>query len=628
VNFFSALLSRLVLIVAGIVAAVPCVAQSMDSWSSPRTETSAAAAAFRTTIGSIPVSKLRLNAIDPAEIAKAKRENSSSNKRLQIGIGRDVALEAIAESAASAVFWAPVPGGIAAHWEISSPGAQSLRVGLAVRSISPGVEIRFAGTASTVVYGPFSAGEVSAGAIYWSPVLSGESGIMEIFVADGVPQPDISIARVSHLFADPADPNVERLAKDGSESCEVDLVCRAATDSTLALIGNAVAKMTFSDGLGGSTFLCTGTLLNSTETGTPYFYSANHCISTQASATTLTTHWFYDRTGCGSGTSSPSYVQLSGGATLLYNNQSADALLLRLNRTPPGGATFAGWNAGTLASGTPVTAVHHPRGDWKKVSLGNMTGFLTDLDLGGSFIRVDWTSGVTEGGSSGSGIFVGTNYQLRGGLLGGPSSCAATPSQRYDKYSRFDQIYSAIERYLNPTVPGSQIVVEYQNTANFPGSPGGHFFYSSDPAEQAAIDAGQAGAFFRTSRQFKTGGTSPVCRFYGSVTPGPNSHFFTVDAAECNALRAAQVIPRPTTIQQWNYEGISYSTTPAVVSGGVRSCPAGTQPLYRAYNNAFPLSGPRNPWDSNHRFTPVLSDIAAMVAQGWRDEGIVFCTPL
>ena len=172
-------------------------------------------------------------------------------------------------------------------------------------------------------------------------------------------------------------------------------------------------------------------------------------------------------------------------------------------------------------------------------------------------------------------------------------------------------------------------VVEYLNSSDFPNSPGGHFFYSSDPAEQAAIDQGAAGAFFRTNRQFLTGGTSPVCRFYGSIRPGPNSHFFTVDSNECNALKAAQVIPTPSTTQQWNSEGMGYSTTPVTVAAnGARSCPIGTQPLYRAYNNAYTPSGAKNPWDSNHRFTLQAADIATMLASGWRDEGIVFCTTL
>jgi hypothetical protein len=181
---------------------------------------------------------------------------------------------------------------------------------------------------------------------------------------------------------------------------------------------------------------------------------------------------------------------------------------------------------------------------------------------------------------------------------------------------------------ISDSAPVAAVVVEYLNTADFPNAPGGHFFYSSDPAEQAAVDAGAAGQFHRTGRQFVTGGTAPVCRFYGSVSPGPNSHFFTVDPGECNALKAAQIVPTPTTVQQWNYARNEYLPTPATVAGdGTRSCPAGTAPLYRAYNNAFTLGGTRNPWDSNHRFTPVQSDIAALVAQGWRDEGIAFCTP-
>ena len=39
-----------------------------------------------------------------------------------------------------------------------------------------------------------------------------------------------------------------------------------------------------------------------------------------------------------------------------------------------------------------------------------------------------------------------------------------------------------------------------------------------------------------------------------------------------------------------------------------------------------PPAGPKNPWDSNHRFTPVQADITALGAGGWRAEEIVFCT--
>jgi hypothetical protein len=218
--------------------------------------------------------------------------------------------------------------------------------------------------------------------------------------------------------------------------------------------------------------------------------------------------------------------------------------------------------------------------------------------------------------NAGVGDMASASYQMSSSL-GDSTFTGAMTSSGY-------RLSSGFWGFVDTTV--KQAVVEYRNTADFPNSPGGHFFYSSDAAEQAAVDAGAAGAFLRTGRQFLTGGTSPVCRFYGSVTPGPNSHFFTVEVNECNALIALQVSPTPTTVQQWNYEGLGYSTTPAVAAGnGAPSCPAHTSPVYRVYNNAFPLSGPKNPWDSNHRFTSQLSDIAAMVAIGWRDEGIVFC---
>ena len=180
---------------------------------------------------------------------------------------------------------------------------------------------------------------------------------------------------------------------------------------------------------------------------------------------------------------------------------------------------------------------------------------------------------------------------------------------------------------ISDTGAPSATVVEYLDTLDFPDSPGGHYFYSSDPAEQAAVDAGGAGKFFRTGRTFKTGGTAPVCRFYGSIIPGPNSHFFTVSPDECNALKAAQRTPTPISVQQWNYERIEYNTTPPVIVNNQLACPAGTVPLYRAYNHAFTPAGVKNPWDSNHRFTPNRADINALVtSSGWRDEGLQFCT--
>ena len=441
---------------------------------------------LRLPVGAIPATLVRLEAVEAAQIDAIRHANSLTPlKRLQIGIGR--AVEGNPAASDVALAWTPVAGGYVAQWQVTSPDARALRVGLAAARMAPGTEIRFAGGAQLeTVYGPFSAADVKPGTgIYWSPVLLGDTATLEVFVAHGTARAEVAlaVAQVSHLFASPADANVETQAK-AAQFCEVDIVCRSASDAALANVGRAVARMTFSDGVTGGSFLCTGTLLNvASGPLTPYFYSANHCISTQASASTLTTHWFYDAAGCGSGAVSSSYVQVAGGATLLYANEPSDVLLLRLNNSPPGGAVYAGWDATTLGNGAALTAVHHPAGDLKKVSLGTMGGFGSYPGLSGSFIIARWNAiatGVTEGGSSGSGIFSGSSsseYRLRGGLLGGPSSCSASSASLYDNYSRFDQAYSVLAQFLNP------------------GGSGGTCTYSIAPTS-IALGAGTASGIF------------------------------------------------------------------------------------------------------------------------------------
>ena len=354
----------------------------------------------------------------------------AANKRVQIGIGQKVPASAVNTSAA--LRWIPVAGGIAAQWEVTSPGARALRVALAVSQLPTGAEIRFAGRSDPgVVYGPYGARDVRlAGPTYWSPALEGDRAIVEVYLAAGTSPSSLAleVTQASHLFVSPSHPKAEVVAK-AAEACEVNLICRSATDAALANTGRAVARMTFSRD--GATFVCTGTLLNPADgTSTPYFYSAAHCISTQEVASTLTTYWFYETTSCGSSTVNPGAVQIGGGATLLFASEATDGMLLRLNNPPPGGAVYAAWNADTLPVGAMLTAIHHPDGDVKKVSLGNVGGFGAAIPGGASFIIARWNStatGVTEGGSSGSGIFTAigvpaSSYQFRGGLFGGPST--------------------------------------------------------------------------------------------------------------------------------------------------------------------------------------------------------------
>jgi hypothetical protein len=143
-----------------------------------------------------------------------------------------------------------------------------------------------------------------------------------------------------------------------------------------------------------------------------------------------------------------------------------------------------------------------------------------------------------------------------------------------------------------------------------------NYFITANAVEAAAVDSGGAGpGWLRTGDTFYAGGINPVCRFYGSISPGPNSHFHTVNAAECEQLRQLQVTA-PASQKRWNFESFDFLTT--APAGGV--CPNGTVPVYRAYNN-----GAARGIDSNHRITASTSRIAEVVVSGWVGEGIVMC---
>ena len=160
------------------------------------------------------------------------------------------------------------------------------------------------------------------------------------------------------------------------------------------------------------------------------------------------------------------------------------------------------------------------------------------------------------------------------------------------------------------------VAVEFYNAAL------DHYFVTANPIEVAATQNGVAGpGWERTGGSFQTGGDTDVCRFYGSYAPGPNSHFFAADGNECQGLFDLQLDsadPRRATTKSWNFESFDFTT----IRPSNGSCPPGTVAVYRAYNSGFARGV-----DSNHRISPDRAAIAAVVARGWIDEGVVMCAP-
>jgi hypothetical protein len=383
---------------------------------------------------------------------------------VRIGFGREIPERYRDHAPATGLRWNRTPdGGLATALSVTSPGAQALRIAMAFRRIPDGAEVRFFDWLEPqTVWGPIAREDLAPATSkdrgerggqraepYWSPVMEGDSVGVEIYLPPGT-NPEalaFTLEGVSHLERSP-----RSLSHIGnSQSCEVDLACSAAWVET----GKAVAKMIYTSG--ASSYLCTGQLLNDLDSANsiPYFTTANHCVSTESEANSINFYWFFQRAMC-AGANPTSVTQTTGGAYLLEStsvNTDTDFTFLVLKSSPATGVNFAGWSSGAVPNGTTIRGVHHPAGDLKKISVGQVTGKgpWTSQAFNSHF-SVQWNSGVTEGGSSGSGIYRGANWPnqyLVGVLTGGASFCSAPTAP--DQYGRFGLTYSKISQWLSPS---------------------------------------------------------------------------------------------------------------------------------------------------------------------------------
>ena len=453
-----------------LAGALPAFAQVVPGEPSKTPKAAAATPILRLAPKAI-AGGVTLAPVEDSELVRLRAANRAnvSRKRLAVGIERRVSASV---QGTTVQRWSAVAGGLAAQASMTSPDAGAMRIGLDLRNVAPETEMVFFGSdAPGKLIGPVRVGDISDRSVtWWTPITDGETQTIEFFAPKAVGAQPVRLTAASHVFTS-AGSNFTKRTQDIGEagSCNVDVRCSSLQGSPAFMNArNSVAQMVFNDA--SSVYLCTGTLMNDTVAATqvPWFFGANHCFDNdspplkstsqmQAVANTLNTLWFFEAQACHS-TAVPPYVQLTGGAQFIYNHPLADVLFLRLNNAAPSGAFFAAWSANAMTTGSSVITIHHPEGDLKKVSEGSVIGFShPDLDAGSTnvpFSEVRYSSGTTEGGSSGAGLFSfdGSQYLLRGGLWGGSALC--TNPNGSDNFSRLDQVYTALQPYLNPATTG------------------------------------------------------------------------------------------------------------------------------------------------------------------------------
>lgn len=288
----------------------------------------------------------------------------------------------------------------------------------------------------TEVLGGFGAHNNSEKNVFATALIYGEDIIVEYFEPAAVKnQGRLHISGVNHAYRMVNNPK-DTSDYGSSGDCEVNVNCSPEGDGKTEQRDASVRILVVED---GSTGWCSGTVMNNANFDcTPYLLTALHCLS-DSSVSDLAQWVFYfnyQSTDCSNGIETEIPTQTVTGATLLANYNGADWALLELNSNIPDSYNvfYSGWDI-SENDFTGGFGIHHPSGDIKKVSTFNSTVSVISTPEVQSCREVFWDAttnghGVTEGGSSGSGLF-NNNGHLIGTLWGGSSACSNTSGSDY-----------------------------------------------------------------------------------------------------------------------------------------------------------------------------------------------------
>src|SRR6478752_10254596 len=345
---------------------------------------------------------------------------------------------------------------------IKSSGASGVGVHFRNFALADGEEVYVYGAATdSIVFGPFTDKGPWGSGEFWSGTVDGDTAVIEFYKRTDENRQGFEIFEISHILAE-LDWRLRSNEPDVL-NCEVDASCFGDPEK------NSVARILFNS---NGPHVCTGTLLNNiAQDGTPYFLTANHCVNSQAIAQTVETYWFYQTTSCNSGVLR-NWVHTGPGATLLATQGANDFSFMRLQSNAPAGAFFSGWTSTVQPINTAVFGLHHPDGyippsvpSYLRRSTGSVMntnfsclGLVNGYDVG-------WTSGSSEPGSSGSGLFTSNGHYLVGVLSCGPAPPTCNnPGAGYSKFANF---YPQIRQYLYSSAPATPVAIPATFVASY-----------------------------------------------------------------------------------------------------------------------------------------------------------------
>jgi hypothetical protein len=314
---------------------------------------------------------------------------------------------------------------------IDAPGATDLNLGFGRYDLPPGATLHVIAPDHDYYEGPYTYEDGTDGQL-WLPVTPGSRAVIEMYVPEGAAyEPELALVQVGYGFRDWF--HLQGPLRQGS--CNNDVVCPEAIPWRDDTRSEGVYQL-------GGAWTCSGQMINNTAGDfRPYFLTANHCGINAGNASSMVVYWDFESPNCGD-LCCGSLGHNQTGAIWRASYSASDFTLVELEEMPdPAWVVYwSGWDnrGGAVPS---VVGIHHPNCDEKAISFDydpiQVTSYGgTSVPGNGTHWRiVSWDDGVTEPGSSGSGIW-DPEHHLVGQLHGGGSSCSApTLSDWYGRFS-------------------------------------------------------------------------------------------------------------------------------------------------------------------------------------------------
>ncbi|HUP64161.1 MAG TPA: trypsin-like peptidase domain-containing protein [Thermoanaerobaculia bacterium] len=312
--------------------------------------------------------------------------------------------------------------------QIESSGASALRVHFTEFNLPSNATLTLSnGLGEAYSYagrGPLDSGE------FWSNTVGGDSVVVTVNYAGNDVGRVLQALRFMVADIGPLSSKFPVADEQASTLCSYNVECIenagcGTLPSAVTVAREAAAMILFVSG--PYQYICSGGLVADGDTSThiPYFLTANHCLSSSTSASSLEAYFDYKIACGGTCPSSLGAYPRVLGSTVSATNKTSDFTLLRLNAAAPAydgrQRQFLATN-NTAVSGNHNLALYrisHPAGAPQAYSAQTVD---TSRPTCRSWPRGSWiyssdTYGATEGGSSGSPV-VNASGQVVGQLSG------------------------------------------------------------------------------------------------------------------------------------------------------------------------------------------------------------------